>query len=289
MTDRYRAMTPAPIYTPANCTPAYELRWSLAVFSHQAIPPTVQWLAPLRAAIEDDGVRILEYHAQSATVHQFLLSTKPHVTLPAVVRSVKARWQYLVRASHPHAFHRNFSLASIGHARREVVENYVATQLGHHRMADSRVQQRLDAFQTSDAAVDLSQPSFSSHGRYLYNVHLVLVHEGRWCEVREERLEVTRAMVSRVAEVKRHRLSHAAILADHLHLTLGCPIEQSPQEIALAYMNNLAYAHGMAPIFRYSYYVGTFGEYDTGAVAVNHRSTGIKPVVSRKGAGQTRL
>jgi hypothetical protein len=27
-------------------------------------------------------------------------------------------------------------------------------------------------------------------------------------------------------------------------------------------MNNLAFAHGMQPVFCQSYYVGTFGEYD---------------------------
>jgi hypothetical protein len=30
-------------------------------------------------------------------------------------------------------------------------------------------------------------------------------------------------------------------------------------------MNNLAYAAGMKPIFKFGFYVGTFGEYDLGA------------------------
>jgi hypothetical protein len=31
-------------------------------------------------------------------------------------------------------------------------------------------------------------------------------------------------------------------------------------------MNNLAYVQGMKPMFRFSYYVGTFGPYDRGAI-----------------------
>jgi REP element-mobilizing transposase RayT len=94
----------------------------------------------------------------------------------------------------------------------------------------------------------------------------VLVHDARWCEVREERLEITRQMIAKVAARKQHRLSRAAILADHIHLTLGCGVSESPEEVALAYLNNLAYAHEMKPIYRFSYFVGTFGEYDLGAI-----------------------
>jgi len=31
-------------------------------------------------------------------------------------------------------------------------------------------------------------------------------------------------------------------------------------------MNNLAYTCGMKPVFRFSYYVGTFSEYDLGVI-----------------------
>ena len=31
-------------------------------------------------------------------------------------------------------------------------------------------------------------------------------------------------------------------------------------------MNNIAFAHGMTELFKPSYYVGTFGEYDMNAV-----------------------
>ena len=151
-------------------------------------------------------------------------------------------------------------------SKREVVEEYVASQLGHHRMADPRVQARLRKYQLHFPDVDLAEHQLSSHGIYVYSLHLVLVHEGRWNEIREEQLDKTRDMALRAAREKKHRLSRLSLLADHLHLVAGVPFDQSPQDVALAYMNNLAFAHGMQAVFCASYYVGTVGEYDTGAI-----------------------
>ena len=254
------------LYTSANCKQAYELRWSLALFATRELPPSEAWLDDLKKVVERDGVRILECDVSRRPVAHFLLSTRPEVPPPGIVKSVKGRLQHAIRSSCPEAFRRNFSLGSVGDARREVIEAYVADQLGHHVMADDRVQQRLAAFQLEFPEVDLSPPLFSSHGRYVANLHLVLVHAGRWREVREERLIKTRDMLVGVARKKQHRLSRAAILADHLHLTLGFAIEESPEAVALTYMNNIAYAHGLEPLFCHSYYVGTFGEYDLGAI-----------------------
>ena len=166
----------------------------------------------------------------------------------------------------PKAFRRNYCLRSIGSATREIVEEYVANQLGHHRMADPRAQERLAEFQKCFPRVDLSKPAFSAHGEYWYNLHLVIVNAERWMETRHEVLRGLLDLVQRAASKHGHRLSRVGLPADHLHLTLGCPIDQSPEEIALGYLNNCAYACGMKPVFRLSYYVATIGEYDRGAV-----------------------
>jgi hypothetical protein len=101
-------------------------------------------------------------------------------------------------------------------------------------------------------------------------------------------------MILKIARQRGHLLSRAAIVADHVHLALGCGIAVSPMEVALCYMNNLAYAMGMRPVFMFSYYVGTFGEYDRGVVGKgegagvvgNHASTGAGPVVSGEQHGE---
>ena len=145
----------------------------------------------------------------------------------------RAACRILCRQTHPKAFRRNFSLTSLGDANRTAVEHYVSDQLGHHRMADPRILARLARYQLAFPDVDLSRPVFSDHGRYVYNLHLVLVHAERWRQASEEFLDATRDMVLKAARQKGHRLSRAAILADHVHLTFGAPYERSPEEIAL--------------------------------------------------------
>ena len=255
-----------PLYAPANVKAAYQLRWSLAVFAKSRLPPAETWLTDLQQVTERDGVRILEVCPRADNVWHFFLTTRPFVAPPAIVKSVKGRLQHRLRATNPDALRRNFSLTSIGDASRDVVEEYVASQLAHHRMADARVQAQLEKYQLEFPDVDLSGRQLGSHGAYAYNLHLVLVHDGRWNEVRDEMLSKTRDMVLRVAHNKQYRLSRLSLLADHLHLVAGIPPRQSPQDVALGFMNNLAFAHDMRAIFSPSYYVGTVGDYDTGAV-----------------------
>ena len=238
-----------PLYTSANCNPAYQLRWSIALFTKTDLPPVETWAGTLGAAVERDGVRLLETRFHQPRVLLFLLSTLPRVRPPQIVKSVKGRLQHLVQASAPKAFRRNFSLTSVGDTRREAVESYVASQLGHHGLSDPRVLSRFEEFQFNFPEVDLSAEQFSSHGRYVYNLHLVLVHESRWREIREAHLALTRDMFFKSAIRKGHRISRLGLLPDHLHATLSCSVNESPEEVALAYMNNLAFAHGMKPMF----------------------------------------
>ncbi len=71
-------------------------------------------------------------------------------------------------------------------------------------------------------------------------------------------------MIVRAAGKKGHFLSRAGIVPDHVHLALGCNLDESPAEVALSYMNSLAYACGQKRVFAFGFYVGTFGEYDLG-------------------------
>ncbi len=255
-----------PLYTPDNTKPAYELNWGLTVFWRTTPVPDSLWLAALQQATEPDGVRIIKHQLTTGDASQFFVSTKPHVAPQELIRSVKGRLQHEIGSRVPKALQRNYCLRGIGAATREVVERYVADQLGHHRMADPNVQQRLTRFQKSYPEVDLSRPSFSSHGEYWYNLHVVFVSDERWMEIREEVLEKRLTTIEAAAAKHGHRLSRAALLPDHVHLTLGCGIGESPEQVVLGYMNNCAYACGMAGVFRFGYYAGTIGEYDRGAV-----------------------
>jgi len=255
-----------PLYTPDNTKSAYQLNWGLTLFWRQTPIREQSWLTDLQPATEPDGVRVLKHRFTTGDASQFFVSTKAHVSPAALIWSVKGRLQNLVNQHRPKAFQRNYSVRSIGSAKRTVVENYVADQLGHHRMADPKVQQRLARFQKTYPDVELSKPCFSSHGQYWYNLHVAVVNEERWTEIREDVLQKLNDMIEGVASKHGYRLSRVGLLADHIHMTLGCPIDRSPEEVALGYLNNCAYACGMKPVFQFSYYVGTFGEYDRGAV-----------------------
>ena len=255
---------PEPIYTAANCRPRYRLRWSLSLFWRQP-HSGADWLETLSNATEQDGVRILEHSQAGPAVDQFLLSTTPGVAPQQIVRSVKGRLQHILRGDRPKAFRRNYSICSLGPARGDVVQRYIAGQVEHHPMGDKTVETDLRDLQIDGDAADLSKPRRTAHGEFVHNLHLVFVHDQRWMEIRHDVLEAVKEMVTRAA-AKGHLLSHAGILADHLHLALGCGIGESPEQVALSYLNNLAYAQGMREAYRCSYFVGTFGGYDLNAV-----------------------
>jgi REP element-mobilizing transposase RayT len=253
----------APIYTIANCKSAYQLNWGLSLFWHEPVQDA-GWLADLKLATEADGVRILDHHFVKPGVSQFLASTRPDVAPERLVWSVKGRLQHLVRRQHPRAFRRNYGLRSVGSATRAAVEQYVCSQIEHHPMADPTVQEYLREIQIDNREVDLSAPRQNAHAVYWYNLHVCFVHDGRVMEVRREALLRVREMILRSAAKHGHLLSKAGIVPDHIHLALGCSVREAPGEVALSYMNNLAYACGMKWVFAFGFYVGTFGEYDLG-------------------------
>lgn len=255
--------TATPIYTAEKCRAAYQLNWALALFWREPIEET-GWLADLCPAVEGDGVRILKHRFIKPGVSHFLLSSRPEVAPAEMLRSVKGRLQHLVARARPKAFRRNYGLRSIGSATREAVEQYVRSQVDHHPMADPRVQEMLWAVQIDNREVDLSAPRCNAHGRYWYNLHICFVNDGRCRELHPQVLGRLREMILSAAAKKAHLLSRAGIVPDHVHLTLGCKVTESPAEVALSYMNNLAYACGSKRVFAFGFYVGTFGEYDLG-------------------------
>lgn len=262
-------MIPEPLYTPDNCAAAYELRWSLALFPSLPLPPSDQWLNELKAATERDHIRILEQHLLPNGTVQFLLSTQPAVAPPAIVKSIKGRLQTVLRPLAAVGFRRNFRLTSVGEASVKVVENYVAQQLEHHLLASHRSQQLLQRFSLTFNDVDLTEPLNSSHGQYALALHIVLVHGSRWRTAEPAFLEKTRDAILTAAAKKQNRISRLSLLPDHVHFTLKIRYEVSPAEVALSYMNNISFEHGMLNLWMPSYYAGTIGPYDMNAVRRN--------------------
>jgi hypothetical protein len=147
-----------PIYTPSNCRPAYQLNWSLSLFWKQP-QSHADWLDALKPEVESDGIRLLQHRFLAPEISQFFVSTKPEVAPLELVRSVKGRLQHLIGERIPQAFRRNYGLRSIGAADRRAVENYIASQVQRHPMADPRVEGSLKAFQFT-----APKPTFQRRG-----------------------------------------------------------------------------------------------------------------------------
>ena len=86
-------------------------------------------------------------------------------------------------------------------------------------------------------------------------------------------LSVIRDGCLKIAARKDFRISRLAVLPDHVHVALDTPPEFSPAEVAGAFQNNLAYLLGNRRVWRDTFYVGTFGEYDMATVRLRRNPT----------------
>jgi REP element-mobilizing transposase RayT len=263
-------MLPQPLYTPDNLhAPAYHLRYTWSGWPSSvpfpALPDDNFW-NELDAAWETDGLRRLT-HKWTSNLIQFTFSVTPKIAPTFFASRVKGRLQHALRkAGTPVDFSRKLAVRTIGDNSTQEVESYITNQVPKAEFVNPRYEAFLQSLVYENPDADLSQPAESQSGRYWYNLHLVLVVHGRGRIAEDESLRKIHQSCLKIAEKKGYCLSRLAVLPDHLHLALRGVPEQSPEEIALAFMNNLAYALGQRPIWEFGYYVGTFSEYDMGAV-----------------------
>ena len=104
---------------------------------------------------------------------------------------------------------------------------------------------------------------------------MVLVAAERYRVVDRRRLATLHDTCFKIADRKGYKISRLAVMPDHIHAALRGDIEQSPQDIALAFQNNLAYALGQVKHWASTFYAGTFGEYDMWAI--RRRTPGQTP------------
>jgi REP element-mobilizing transposase RayT len=260
------AMTAQPLYRPTATSGAHRLHYSWSAWPHDNGKFTA---APLRLITQvaplwkQDGLEVLEFRWTNEVVH-ILFAATPEVSPQLVAARAKGRLDHAFRgAGLSLPFSRKVSVRALGENTRRDVEDYLEHQVERERLVDPRFDAALRELQFVNDVADLSQPAASAHGRYWYNLHLVLVTDGRW-RIREiEVLRQLRDATLKVAAKKKHLVSRLSILPDHLHAALRPRIEESPLDVAFAYLNNLAHMVGRGPIWQDGYYVGTFGEYST--------------------------
>lgn len=263
-------MTPQPLYAPATLTgTAYHLRYTWSGWpSSGTFPASISEhvFRGLDEAWEGDGLRRLEQEWRPDMI-QFTFSVKPSVSPVFFAARVKGRLEHALRlAGMPVAFSRKVAVRTIGKNTRDEVEAYIRRQVEKEPLADPRFREFLREFTVVDPQVDLSQPTASNSGRYWYNLHLVLVVVERYRFCDRASLTTLRDWSLRIGRKKGYGISTLSVMPDHVHVAMRGDIAHSPEEIALGFMNNLAYAFGQKPIWQAGYYVGSFGEYDMGAV-----------------------
>jgi len=263
-------MSPTPLYTSENIdSPAYHLRYSWTGWpSAGTFPPAPDesFFETLEKRWETDGIRPLE-RKWSAEQIQFTCSVRATVSPTVFAGRVKGRLEHAFRKAGTRInFSRKVAFRSLGESKREQVEAYIAKQATKERFVDSRFEALVANYTQVNHSVRLEEPTETTRGRYWYDLHIVLVTDHRMRFTDETSLACICDTCDKVAGKKGHRIATWSVMPDHVHLALRGNVEQSPEEVALGFMNNIAFAFGQKAVFRPSYYVGTFGEYDMGAV-----------------------
>jgi REP element-mobilizing transposase RayT len=261
-------MRDQPLYSSADQNPAYALRFTWCGWSSKGPLPQLPddaW-ATLVAAWETDGLRPLERELKNETI-LVTFSTTPKITPVLLASRAKGRLQHAFRLNgKPVDFSRKVAVRSVGENTTEAVENYIQSQIRNAEFMDPKFAEFLEQFTVLDRSVDLSLPTELLSGRYWYNLHLVLVTDGRYRFVDAKSLTTLRDGSMRIAAKKGYRIGSLSVMPDHLHVALRGNMQSSPEEIALAFQNNLAYMLRKGPIWRNGYYAGTFGEYNMNAI-----------------------
>lgn len=263
-------MAPQPFYTSATLRDrAFQLRYGWTGWAASPLPAAVDLdllFGQLDPLWEADGLRRLEQHVVDDT-WQITFSAKPQLSPVFLATRVKGRLQHELRKhGHPLQFSRKLAVRSIGDNTRADVEGYIARQVDQEAFADARFRETMREFTVEMDDVHLAEPTATDSGRYWYNLHVVLVVARRHRVVERRQLTIVRDTSIRIGEKKGWAISALSVMPDHIHVALRGAVAQSPEEIALALMNNLAYALRQGEHWQLGYYAGTFSEYDMGAV-----------------------
>lgn len=268
MTLQTKRNQPEPLYDSSQADPAYHLRYTWLGWPARCAferTPT-ELLDDTRSLWEKDGLRLLEYRWTPERI-QLLFSTKASVSPVLVACRAKGRLDHAIRSNGAQMpLSRKFAVRSVGNNIRREVETYIEGQVGKARFVDHRFREFMEAFTVVNDRVDLAKPTAASRGRYWYNLHVVLLTAERYRMVDPRCLAAVRDWSQRIAEKKSYGISRLSVMPDHLHLALRGDPAHSPEQIAGAFQNNLAHALGRGRIWRDTFYVGTFSEYNMAAI-----------------------
>lgn len=260
-------MQPQPLYRP-GADVAYQLRYSWTGWPSGGLftRRPLELMEEIRPLWEQDGLRLLEAIWDPEKV-QLLFSTTPVLSPEYLAARAKGRLDHAFRLARlGYRLRRKVSVRAIGENTTRDVQHYLATQVSHARFVDSDFAALLERYSLEDPNVDLNEPVRSARGRYWCSLHLVFVMMRRLAAHDEATFRTIRSVVPGIACKHRHRIKRMSPMPNHLHIALTGHFSQTPEEIALAYQNNIAFAFGQKPIWQEGYYIGTIGQYAMAAV-----------------------
>jgi len=255
-------------YRAETTTAAYSLRWSWTGWPSLGSMPSLtedDWSA-LADAWEQDGIRLLERKCQD-DYWQATVSTKPAIDPSLIVARIKGRIDHRFRLQKiPFKFSRKVSLRAIGNNTTDDVQGYIHRQVDSAQFCSPDFTQDLKQFTRVWQVEELHAPIEVSSGRYWYLLHLVLVVDGRHRIGNLDFLGRLFEACQAIALEREYLLGGLSVMPDHLHVCLRGAVADSPEAIAIGYMNESCRKLGVAGLWRPSYYVGTTGAYNMNAV-----------------------
>ena len=259
---------------------------------HPSFPnePDQSFFSSLHKTWKGDGLEVLSRKWSPHRI-QFTFRAAPDIAPTFVTARAKGRLDHALRkAGQPTAFSRRVGFRTLGHNTSPVVLNYLARQYDRVDLADPRYIEELQSASWSNPDFDASDPLPTSHGRYWYDVHMVLVTEnrfriGRWIKP-QDLSEATQAWgrdLSRSASTSRSGqarpgLKSLAVMHDHVHVVCRGAINRSPADMAGELFRRLNEAAGCR-LMQERVYAGSFSEYSVSAIA-DLRSTPVQTVRS---------
>lgn len=265
--------SPEEIFTTKNTSCVHNIFYSWHGFLSEMaqFPPGTEKIVEQCIPLwKNDGFELLHF-TNKRNVLQILCKVEPGISPEKFAQKIKGRLVYAFRQSSIYLkFSRALGFRSLGFNTSTIVKNYINGQVDKEDLADSRYKVILKQFTCSDRSTELINPHNNKRSIYWYNLHLVIVIAERSNPItKDEVFEKIKRLIPAVAKKHQYKIADFSVMPDHIHIAMQGNPEESPYEIGLSFMNNLAYMMKMKYFWRDEFYIGTFSEYTVDSVNKN--------------------
>ncbi len=248
----------APIYTKRTCPhPTTQLHWNYSI-TWQTTPVEPMWLAELQKHCVVDGILVRDYQLLDPTHGVIMLDSRASVSPHSIVQRLRGRLQALLRQWNPKALAAEDEFRCTGTITRQVIEGFILQQrIQSATGVNDPGDRRFAEYCWDDPTIDLNRPSLSQNKHFWYNLHLVFPFVELECNLDDAELALVWQTLKNVSQRKQHWLRQAEIQSEYVHAWLRGQWTESPEEIALTYLNEIAFSLGKRKAFGCNYLVAT--------------------------------